>query len=204
MCEFVCRWFFIFRPKSFSHWFYWFIYFSFSCRADGNDNDVGRMNKSFAYAPDCYLLNAHRATNAYIYPNELLYYNYSLLELQWIISEKIVECAQSNHTVSSAHQMISLHLPLTSKPPRKRSHPFSVIFSPNTAKNSLKFSLPNSVRFDGCAANKNEREWERKKNVFSCVVFGMCPSLGMGRSRVNNNWNEQKRLICVLNSVNLV
>lgn len=49
-------------------------------RADENDNDVVRMNKSLAYArlsgsPIAIysLLSAYRPTNAYIYRNELLY-----------------------------------------------------------------------------------------------------------------------------------
>lgn len=38
------------------------------------------------------------------------------------------------------------HKPFTSKPPRNLSHPFNLIFSPRTPKNSANFSLPSSVQ----------------------------------------------------------
>lgn len=56
------------------------------------------------------------------------------------------------------------HLPLTSSPPRKRSHPFSRIFSPNTVRNSSNASLPNSISSNCMVSTCDFGEWKTKMN----------------------------------------
>lgn len=112
------------------------------------------------------------------------FYNYLLLVLQLSLQILTLIRSINSHWLQRPPSFgRSLHIPLTSNPPRKRSHPFSVIFSPSTAKNSLKFSLPNSVWFGECAANERKKKKREKENgkktfiSFPCVVNRYWPTL---------------------------
>lgn len=59
-------------------------------------------------------------------------------------------------------------LPLTSRPPRYRSHPLRRILSPSTPKNSSKFLLPISGR-TSCSEKKRDLGWMR--NMLVNFVF---------------------------------